>query len=318
MRLQIRDTIIEFVRADITALEVEAIVNAANNMMLMGGGVAGAIKRKGGKEIEDQARALAPIEIGEAIITSAGRLPSKYVIHTATMGMDFNTDYDIVRRCTRAVLELCSEKGISEVAFPALGAGVGGLDVALVSKIMAQEVFKAIMEDRAPKRVYFVYYSERDFEEGVLAYRYLEHLEFKSIEGPFLTVDAVVFDDLESPSRIVLIERKNPPFGWALPGGFVDYGETVEEAVRRELEEETGLIYKDYRQLKAYSDPKRDERFHTVTIAFLGWASGEVRPASDAARGQWFELNSLPEKIAFDHRDIINDAVSAVMRDRKV
>ncbi len=318
MKLHIKDTTIEFVRADITIMEVEAIVNAANNMMFMGGGVAGAIKRKGGKEIEDEARALAPIEIGEAIITSAGSLPSKYVVHTATMGMDFKTDYDTIRRCTRAVLDLCKEKGIFEVAFPALGAGVGGLDVALVSKIMAQEVFKAIMENRAPRKVYFVYYSEKDFKEGSLAYRYLEHLEFKSIEGPFLTVDAVVFDSLESPNRVVLIERKNPPFGWALPGGFVDYGESVEEAVRRELKEETGLDYKDYRQLKAYSDPERDERFHTVTIAFLGWASGEVRPASDAAKGQWFKLSDLPEKIAFDHRDIINDALFAVTKDREV
>ena len=312
MKLKIKDTEIEFIKADITELKVEAIVNAANNMMLMGGGVAGAIKRKGGKEIEDEAKALAPVEVGSSLITSGGKLPARYVIHTATMGMDFQTDYSIVRQCTRSVLKLCREKGISEVAFPALGAGVGGLDVALVSKIMAQEVFKAIMGGYAPKKVLFVYYSRTDFEKGLTAYRYLEHLEFKTKEGPFLTVDAVVFDGLAHPRRVVLIERKNPPFGWALPGGFVDYGETVEEAVKRELAEETGLEYRDYKQLKVYSGPGRDERFHTVTVAFVGWAEGEVNAASDAASGRWFEIGALPEPIAFDHREIIKDALSSI------
>ncbi len=308
MRVEFKGVAVEFVRGDITALEVEAIVNAANNQLLMGGGVAGAIKRKGGKEIEDEAREKGPIEIGESVLTSAGRLPAKYVIHAATMGMDFRTDYDIVRKCVRSVLDLCMREGISEVAFPALGAGVGGLDLVLVTKVMVQEIFKAIRENRAPQRILLVFYTQLDFEKGMLGYSYLEHLINKTMQGPFLTVDAVVFDDLSSPKKVVLVKRKNPPFGWALPGGFVDYGETVEEAVVRELKEETDLDYRDYEQLRVFSDPNRDERFHTVTVAFVGTASGSPKAGSDAGEARWFDLEELPSQIAFDHRQIIETA----------
>ena len=314
MRLEFKGTAVEFVRADITTLQVEAIVNAANNQMIMGGGVAGAIKKKGGKIIEDEAKRQAPVEVGESIITTAGSLPCKYVIHTATMAMDFKTDYEIVRKCTRSVLRLCQEEGISEVAFPALGAGVGGLDVVLVSKIMVQEIFKAVREGWAPERVTLVYYSQVDFEKGMLSYNYLDHLIKKTMEGPFLTVDAVAFDRLDNPSKVLMVKRRNPPFGWALPGGFVDYGETVEQAVSRELKEETGLEYLDYSQLWVFSSPDRDERFHTVTVAFLGRAEGEPQGGSDALLAKWVDINSLPEDIAFDHRDIIKVALERLSK----
>jgi 8-oxo-dGTP diphosphatase len=83
--------------------------------------------------------------------------------------------------------------------------------------------------------------------------------------------------------RVVLVKRKNPPYGYALPGGFVDYGETLEHAAARELKEETGLDVKDLEQFRAYSDPKRDPRGHTVSVAFIGQAVGEPAAGSDAA-----------------------------------
>ncbi len=315
MRVEFGGAAVEFIRADITTLEVEAIVNPANTELLMGGGVAGAIKNKGGKQIENEARTFAPIELGDSIITSAGKLPAKYVIHTATMRLDFKTDYDIVRNATRSVLKLCMVKGIKEVAFPILGAGVGGLNIVLASKIMVQEFFKAIRQKQAPERILLVFYTQRDFEKGLVSFSYLDHLISKTMQGPFVTVDAVVFDNLKEPSKVVLIKRRNPPFGWALPGGFLDYGETVEQAVVRELKEETALDYKDFKQLHVFSDPNRDERFHTVTVAFVGKAEGVPIASSDAAEAMWFELDKLPEKIAFDHLDIINCAIGILRGD---
>ncbi len=299
----------EFIKADIASLDAEAIVNPANSELVMGGGVAGAIKRKGGASIEKEAVRLAPVELGDAVITGAGSLEARYVIHVATMRMDFKTDYGIVRRCARSVFELCHEKGIREVAMPALGAGTGGLDTAMVAKIQAQEFFKAVRKGLGIERVIFVFYSDNDFKAGLSAKDYLAHLVGKTMQGPFLTVDAVVFDRLHNPERIVLIRRKNPPFGWALPGGFLDYGETVEYAAARELKEETGLDYEYQRLLGVYSDPNRDERFHTVTTAFYGIAEGTPKAADDAQDAKWFLVSELPNEMAFDHRKIIQDAM---------
>src|SRR3990172_6677658 len=123
---EIGQTVICLVPGDITALEVEAVVNAANNHLWMGGGVAGAIKTKGGADIEREAVKQGPIAVGEAVITRAGKLAAKYVIHAAVMGQDLRTDRDNIRKATRASLKLCQEKGIKSLAFPALGTGVRG------------------------------------------------------------------------------------------------------------------------------------------------------------------------------------------------
>jgi len=123
---------------------------------------------------------------------------------------------------------------------------------------------------------------------------------------PKLTVDAIVVKD----DKILLIERKNPPYGWALPGGFVDYGETVEEAVIRELKEETGLIAnkEKIKQFHVYSDPERDTRGHTVSVVFIvPEVDGTPAAADDAKNLSFFPLNALPDKIAFDHEKIIQD-----------
>jgi 8-oxo-dGTP diphosphatase len=111
-------------------------------------------------------------------------------------------------------------------------------------------------------------------------------------------------------SRVVLIERKNPPPGWALPGGFVDAGETVEDAAVREAAEETGLEVELVRQFHVYSDPSRDPRGHTVSVVFVGRARGSPEAASDAAEAGVFTAASLPERIAFDHAEILADYFS--------
>ncbi|SFM66263.1 NUDIX domain-containing protein [Thermodesulforhabdus norvegica] len=122
--------------------------------------------------------------------------------------------------------------------------------------------------------------------------------------NPFLTVDCII---VNHRNEILLIERKNPPYGWALPGGFVDYGESLEDAVRREIKEETGLELHTLNQFRAYSDPARDPRHHTVTVVF--WTEMEADPVAgdDAARCAFFPLDNLPSPIAFDHGKIIEE-----------
>lgn len=121
--------------------------------------------------------------------------------------------------------------------------------------------------------------------------------------NPFLTVDALI----EIDGGIILIKRKNPPPGWAIPGGFVDYGETLEDAVIREAKEETGLDIILVKQFHTYSEPKRDPRHHTVSTIFLATASGNPVAADDATEVKIFTRDNLPEEIAFDHRKILED-----------
>lgn len=122
--------------------------------------------------------------------------------------------------------------------------------------------------------------------------------------NPVPTVDIIIET---GDGEILLIKRRNPPYGWALPGGFVDYGETLEDAARREALEETGLKVRLVRQFHAYSDPARDPRFHTVTVVFIANAGGTARAGDDAEEVNAFSLASLPKDIAFDHRDILLD-----------
>lgn len=121
---------------------------------------------------------------------------------------------------------------------------------------------------------------------------------------PLPTVDILI----EIPGRgVVLIQRKHPPHGWALPGGFVEVGETLEAAARREALEETGLAVELLRQFHTYSDPDRDPRGHTVSTVFLAGATGEPRAADDAAAVAVFPLDALPSPLAFDHARILED-----------
>ncbi len=124
--------------------------------------------------------------------------------------------------------------------------------------------------------------------------------------NPIPTVDLII----EYNKGIILIERKNPPDGWALPGGFVDYGETLESAARREAKEETGLDVELIRQFHAYSDPKRDPRHHTITIVFVAQAKGRPKAGDDAKELGIFTENTLPVNMAFDHRTILTDYFS--------
>jgi O-acetyl-ADP-ribose deacetylase len=131
-RLEVRD-------GDIAAVEADAVGNAANDRLWMGAGVAGALKRAGGVEIEQEATARAPIELGSAVATTAGRLRARWVIHGAVMGQDLRTSADLVRRTTRSCLELADELGCRSLALPAFGTGVGGFPLGECARIMVDE-----------------------------------------------------------------------------------------------------------------------------------------------------------------------------------
>ncbi|HQO40883.1 MAG TPA: NUDIX hydrolase [Spirochaetota bacterium] len=129
-------------------------------------------------------------------------------------------------------------------------------------------------------------------------------------KNPVPTVDIIIETEHDGKKGIVLIKRKNPPFGWAIPGGFVDYGETLENAAVREALEETALHVKLVRQFHAYSDPSRDPRLHTVTTVFIAKAEGSPRGMDDAAEAEIFSREEVPRDMAFDHAVILEDYFS--------
>lgn len=325
--MKIKDTEIKIIQGDITELKVDAIVNAANNKLVMGGGVAGAIKRKGGKVIEEEAVKKGPIQIGEAIYSGAGNLSAKFVIHAATMGMDFSrqankisggippaykgswagkTDEVKIRNAAKNTLKLAEELKIKSLAFPALGCGTGGFPYLASAKIIAQEILKHLRENKSSlKEIIFCLFDKEAFEifnKGVV--NYLEYVTTKLQAGPFTTVDALI----ELDEGIVLVERSNPPFGLALPGGFVDCGESLEDAVVREAKEETNLDLIEIKQFHTYSNPTRDPRFHTIGTVFLAKAKGKPKAGDDAAGLKIVPLSEIKTlQFAFDHKKILLD-----------
>jgi O-acetyl-ADP-ribose deacetylase len=150
--------IIELVAGDITALAVDAIANAANDHLWMGAGVAGAIKRAGGQEIEDEAVALGPISVGEAVVTGAGRLQARHVVHGAVMGQDLTTSEELVRRTTRSCLEVADGVGSRSLALPAFGTGVGGFPLEECARVMVAEA--RAYEPQTLERVVFAVFGD--------------------------------------------------------------------------------------------------------------------------------------------------------------
>ncbi len=150
-------------QGDITALVVEAIVNAANNHLWMGGGVAGAIKREGGREIEDEAVRQGPIPIGEAVVTGAGQLAARFVIHAAVMGVDLVTDAEKIRTATRSSLRRAEELKLKSIAFPALGTGVGGIPYREAARAMLDVVREHLAGESSLEEAIFALYGEEAY-----------------------------------------------------------------------------------------------------------------------------------------------------------
>ncbi len=140
MTFNLPPLVLEIVDGDIAAQDVDAVVNAANNQFWMGSGVAGALKARGGREIETEAMAQGPVEPGRCVITSGGRLPARHVIHAAVMGQDLQTSADLIRKATAGALALASQRGFGSIALPAFGTGVGGFPLDECARVMIDAV----------------------------------------------------------------------------------------------------------------------------------------------------------------------------------
>lgn len=322
--MKIRDIEIEVVRADITRLKVEAIVYAASSTLRMDKGVAEFIKKEGGAEIEEEAVSQGPISPGEAVWTKAGGLPAQYVIHAAARRDDVSCGEGDVRKAVASALKRANELNVNSLGLAPLGGEEGGLPMVGAVKIAVQEIMK---ESRNPqttlRKIIFCLYDEETFEISDKTIRgYVRHMAEQS--GPYVTVDIIIecsakllkqfgetsseSDDSDGQGGIVLIDRSNPPYGLALPGGFVDYGESLEEAAIREAKEETSLELVDLRQFHTYSHPGRDPRFHTVSTVFIAEGQGEPRAGDDAGDLRIVRYEDLLElEYAFDHKEIIEE-----------
>jgi 8-oxo-dGTP diphosphatase len=231
----------------------------------------------------------AELAVTEAEITADGVPPDENRLRSA---------------CAAGLVEAVVRR-LESIALPAAGVSRGASAV-IVGKILVQEAVRVARAGESNlRKIMLCCHDEkafRSFERTV--HGYLRHFLDVLIWGPFTTVDALI----ETPAGIVLIERRNPPLGFALPGGFVDYGESLEDAVRREAREETGLELQDLEQFHTYSDPLRDPRFHTITTVFSARAEGEPKAGDDAAAARVVPLSEIGGlSFAFDHRAVLEE-----------
>ena len=151
---------IHILKGDITEMAVDAIVNAANTDLMLGAGVAGAIRRKGGQHIQEECDRIGPVALGEAAVTTGGNLRAMYVIHAASMSLDGGTNPESLRASVRSSLERAEEKGFQSIAFPAIGTGVAGFPMDACARIMLEEVLNHLKRRSSLERIYFALFDD--------------------------------------------------------------------------------------------------------------------------------------------------------------
>ncbi len=206
--------------------------------------------------------------------------------------------------CAAGLMEAVVRR-LETVALPSFGVSQGVSPV-MSAKILVQEAIRVARAGNTNlNRIFLCCPDEKAFKRfEKTVHGYLRHFLEVLIWGPFVTVDAII----QVPAGIVLVERSNPPLGLALPGGFVDYGESLEDAVRREAREETGLELQDLQQFHTFSDPSRDPRFHTITTVFSARAEGEPRAGDDAAAVRVVAIGEISGlSFAFDHARVLEE-----------
>ncbi|MBF0483845.1 MAG: NUDIX domain-containing protein [Candidatus Omnitrophica bacterium] len=242
----------------------------------------------------------------EIVKGDIAQFKADYIVDEAVFGLDGKIDEHKIREASAKALTLANEKGASSIAFPALGCG-SGFPLVGAAKIMAQEVLKFLKlnKETSLKKILFCLLDDKTYQTFFNTVSgYVTHFQDTLGDGPYVTADIII----EIEAGIVLIERSNPPFGFALPGGFVDYGESVETAARREAKEETNLEVTELKQFHTYSAPDRDPRFHTVTVTFTAKGVGTPKAGDDAAALRIVKFEDLMSyDYAFDHKNVIKD-----------
>jgi O-acetyl-ADP-ribose deacetylase (regulator of RNase III) len=151
-------------QGDLTEMETDAIVNAANNDLQLGGGVAGAIRRKGGDDIQRECNAIGSIPVGSAVITTGGRLKARHVIHAASMELGGRTDASSLRNSTAHSLRIAAQRGLKSIAFPAVGTGIAGFPMRECAEIMLGEVAEHLKRPTSLEQIYFILFDKPSLE----------------------------------------------------------------------------------------------------------------------------------------------------------
>jgi ADP-ribose pyrophosphatase YjhB (NUDIX family)/O-acetyl-ADP-ribose deacetylase (regulator of RNase III) len=304
--IKINDAEVKIILGDITESQTDALVYAANPHLSMEVGLGKVIREKSGPSLEVEARKYCPVDMAAAVGTAAGTLKARFVIHAVMITEDGRTDEHKIRKATASALRCAAHLQVRTLAFPALGCGVSGFPAVGSAKIMIQEVLKFFrFQNSTIKNVVFCLADEETFNIFHKTIPgYVQHILHDMGKGPYVTVDIII----EREDGIVMIERSNPPYGWALPGGFVDYGETLEESAIREAKEETHLDLENLRQFHTYSAPDRDPRFHTVSTVFVAKGIGIPRWGDDAKGLTIVPYDQLLNReYAFDHKRVVED-----------
>lgn len=205
-----------------------------------------------------------------------------------------------------AALKKAQRKRLKAITFGPFEFRTDTLTPSACAKIMAQEAYKHIKLNATTLETIIIAVIDKKNVQlfRKVIFSYLDYIINKLSNGPFSTVDIII----EIGRGVVLIERSNPPFGWAIPGGFVDYGESIEHTAWREAKEETNLDIFDLKQFHTYSQPGRDPRFQTITTVFSAKANGIPRADSDAKNIGVFTLSQIRRmKLAFDHNIVLED-----------
>ncbi|MFH0754992.1 MAG: NUDIX domain-containing protein [Candidatus Omnitrophota bacterium] len=241
-------------------------------------------------DIELFEKAAGPMAVNEALFTSS-----------------WVDEFTVRNACAKA-LEQAEGGCLSSIVLPLFGVGKGGFPVMGCAKIMSQELLRVAREAGPQASLKEIIICVPSDELLMLVekqvYGYLKHVTEDLAWGPYVCADIII----EMDEGIILIERTNPPFGWALPGGFVDRGESLETAAAREAREETNMNLKDLKQFHTYSEPSRDPRFHTITTIFTAKGIGTPKAGDDAKGLKIVPLSQLRQlHFAFDHNKVLND-----------
>ncbi len=296
--MKIMNTEIKIVQKNIFKQSVEAIVVFTDNDLVLNkkeisfirkGNVFAGIKRK--------------IIGGKAIALSIDKLPIKYVICAVLGKKSFEIDKEKIKLAIRDILKIAEEKKINSIAFSVLWLQEK-ISLKDFSRIMIREISTYLEKKSFLKEIVFILPDKKSsFFFRELVADCIGYIEREKGTYPIPTVDIII----ELKEKIVLIKRKNPPYGWAIPGGFVEYAESLEAAATREAKEETNLSLQNLFQFHTYSNPGRDPRFHTISTVFIAQGKGNPEAKSDALELGIFNLQDLPGKFAFDHKKIIKD-----------